>query len=153
MEQGWRKFEVSHRGARMEKGACLLILLLTFFTPAAKIHPNLLGKIGGEDIAEPYLGVVKPEHSHICTLALGGIICYCGLGRLSITFGSGRLSLVPYISTGQSISMGSTLIVILSGTFVITLDMGWPHSHRRHRLVCPSYYQQQSSGGDRRVLH
>jgi hypothetical protein len=28
-----------------------------------------------------------------------------------------------------------------------------PHSHRRHRLVGPSHCRQQSSGGDRQVLH
>ena len=84
-------FEVSY-GSRMEKGACLPILLLTFFSPAAKIHANLLRQVGGEDIAYSHPGVVKPEHSHVCILALRGIICYCtmlllfvlGLERFSI---------------------------------------------------------------------
>ena len=71
------RFEVRCE-ARMEKGPCLLILPLTFFPPAAKIHANLLGKVGGEDIADPHPArVVKPEHSHVCILALGGIVCYC----------------------------------------------------------------------------
>jgi hypothetical protein len=36
------KLEVG-RGTRMEEGACLLILSLTFLPPAAEIHANLFG--------------------------------------------------------------------------------------------------------------
>ena len=108
------ELEVGRR-ARMEEGTCLIILPLAFIAPAAEIHANLLGQVGGEDVSDPNLGVVKPKHSHVRILALRGIICYCTtllllalcLGRLDLAFGGGRITLVPCISTGSCITMGS----------------------------------------------
>ena len=54
------ELEVGRR-ARMEEGTCLIILPLAFIAPAAEIHANLLGQVGGEDVSDPNLGVVKPN--------------------------------------------------------------------------------------------
>ena len=111
---GGLELEVGRR-ARMEEGTCLIILPLTFLAPAAEIHANLLGQVGGEDVRDPNPGVAKPKHSHVHILVLWGIICYCttllllalGLGRLGFTFGGGRVMLVPCVSTGCSIITSS----------------------------------------------